>query len=144
MRLVNRASAVVLFIIFLTAYYVALNYPSASAAYPKLLTTVGMALCVGLFAQSFLGTSKENAFTIAKRDLINLLISIGLMALYASTIPVLGYVTSTSAYMMAQMWVLNRKSKIGVLLLITVVVNVILYVSFGILLNVWLPKGMFI
>ena len=142
MRLTNRITAVGLFVLFLTAYYTALNYPPASAAYPKLLMSIGMIFSVGLFAQSFFPGFKEGEMTtIAKHDLINLLVSLGIMALYIVTIPVIGYVTSTFSYMMAQMWILNRNSKIRTLFLIAVVVNIILYVSFGILLNVFLPKG---
>ena len=144
MRLTDRISAVGLFVVFLTAYYAALSYPPASANYPKLLLTVGMVLCVALFIQSFLSTPKGEMVSIAKHDLINLLISLVLMALYVFAIPVIGYVVSTFSYMMAQMWVLNRKSKISTNFLIAVAVNILLYFAFGVFLNVFLPKGILI
>ena len=142
MRLTDRISAVGLFSLFLTAYYTALGYPPASAAYPKMLTGVGMVFSVGLFIRSFFtALPKDAMISIAKHDLINLLTSLGLMTLYIIAIPVIGYIVSTFAYMMAQMWILNRKSKISTIFFIAVAVSIILYVSFGILLSVFLPKG---
>jgi len=142
MRLTDRIFAVGLFVLFLTAYYTALSYPPASAGYPKLLLNVGMVLSVGLFARSFFVTSKDKAITITKHNFINLLISLVLMTLYVIAIPVIGYLVSTFAYMVTQMWILNRKSKISTIFLIAVVVIIMIYIVFGMLLNVFLPKGM--
>ena len=140
MRLTDRLFAVGLFVVFLKAYHTALSYPPASANYPKMLLTVGMVLCVGMFIQSFFAAQQKGT-SIAKRDLINLFISLGLMTLYVAAIPVVGYIVSTFVYMMAQMWVLNRKSKIWVNFLIVAAIIAVIYVAFGIFLNVFLPKG---
>ena len=145
MRLIDQVSAVVFFVVFMTAYRMALVFPAAAGVYPLRLLIVGMVLCAGLFLRSFFTTSqKDKMITIAKHDLINLLVSIVLMALYVYAIPVIGYAVSTLTYMTAQMRLLDRKGKIGVIVLTAVSITAVIYVAFGVYLNVVLPRGMFI
>ena len=141
MRIINRIAAVFIFTCFLAAYYTALEYPQTAAAYPKLLLVWGMIFCVALFVQSFFERDEESDFEITKINLIKLLVSLFLMGVYFVSIPVVGYAVTTFAYMFVQMWLINMKSKIKVLFPVAFVTTVVLYVSFGMFLNVWLPKG---
>jgi putative tricarboxylic transport membrane protein len=141
----NKIIAVVLFVIFAWLYYVTLDFPDVAAAYPQMLLILGMIFCFILFIQACLPHFKEKkSLIMQKKDSILLLLSMILMGVYLFAFNRLGYVVSTVLYMVTQMWMLKRTGKKWNMILIAIISIVILYGAFGVLLNVWLPKGILI
>jgi len=64
------------------------------------------------------------------------------LAVYSRVMPVLGYLLSTFALMALLFWVLERK-KIGVVLLSSVLATLVTYLVFSKWLNCQFPQGLF-
>lgn len=139
----NRIFSIFLMIIFISLYYITLSFPDKAAIYPRGLLTVGMICVASLFISTFIGKNdEEKKVFINKTELKKLLISIALMISYVILINKLGYTVSTFLYMLMQIWVLKPGKKISYLI-VALVSTAVLYVSFGVLLSIWLPKGLF-
>lgn len=143
MRKENKYIAVFLVAFFAYFYYTALSFPPRSALYPKILIVTGILLSILMFIQAYFGKgSNDEGVKIEKKELKLLCLSAAIMVIYILLIRQLGYAVSTFIYMLIQMWILVPGKK---LLYLTVALSstAVLYVVFGMLLRIWLPKGMF-
>lgn len=139
----NRMFSVFLLISFVALYYITLGFPEKAAIYPRALLNVGIVTVVALFISTFFSKKGEvKKVFINKDELRKLLISVVLMLIYIVLIPVIGYAVSTFLFMSLQIWVLKPKKRVSYII-VALVSTVILYVGFGVILSVWLPKGLF-
>ena len=123
-------------------YYHALQFPETVNNYPDVLCLLGIAGCVVLFISTFVSkkykTGDEDDH-IAKVQLVRLVVSIALVALYIILFKPLGYVLSTLVFSLAEMWLLKPSFKKLPMIIIALVTVAIMFFAFGRLLHVFLP-----
>ena len=145
-------------LIFVLAFaYAAVNFNVGAREYPMFISGMGILACGVLVVQTLLQHSKrkkdeqaiqaydaderKNSWT--KKDIQTFFLTTATILIYLFLIPRLGYITSTFLVMFSLLVILKREGYIRYLILTTIMCLMIYYV-FGGMLNIFLPRGMFI
>ena len=147
----DRASGILLFLLFAAAFMQSLSFPKQAAYFPRLICTAGMVLCALLVLRSFrgkaAGTEKEGQLSDSQKKTIAIMT--GLIILYSIGMAVIGFVISTILFTIVSGWLLypgkisaeNKKPAIFIVASALIVTLLIWYV-FKNLLFVPLPAGL--
>lgn len=129
------------------------DFPREAAGYPHALLGLLAGLAIIQLATAIVrrkrqatssGASpgKDNKSTVPEGLLGRVLVTGILIIAYVALIPILGYAVSTLIFLLGLMWRLNpKRHMIWLYAGVAVAATVILYISFGRFLSVWLPKG---
>lgn len=105
-----------------------------AAGYPRLLAGIMLALAVGLGFQRGTGEAMPT-----RRDGLRVLAAVGLLVLYYLTINALGYILSTSIFVLGMMLVMGIR-KVWLLILMPLAFSILVFVVFYTLFGVPLPR----
>ena len=111
------------------------------ALYPRILAGLVIGLSVILFLQSLrskAGTG-EKAFDITKQGALNILVGIGLLFLYVTAMPHVGFIISTAVFSFVSLIYFNASLKQAAIAFLPITLSI--YFTFSNLLNVPLPTG---
>lgn len=134
-------------------YILSGDFPHAAAGYPHALLGLLAGLAIIQLATAIVRRKRQALSSKAPASGDNraaapkglparvLLTGVSIIG-YVALIPVLGYAVSTLVFLLGLMWLLNPKhSVLWVYAGVAVASTVVLYISFGRFLSVWLPKG---
>jgi len=143
---------------FLSAFiYAAMNFRVGAREYPMIVSGMAVVTCLALIAQELWNYAKrkkdEQAFqkfeqeerkkSFTKKEIKSFIISTIMMLIYLFLIPRLGYIASTFLVMLSFLIILKREKYI-LYVALTLALCLVIHFVFGGLLNIFLPRGMFI
>ncbi len=110
-------------------------------AFPVLLGVSMAVLSVFLMAGA---SRKDDEKSWTRKELVDSVVIVGMMLIYALGYERVGFVVSTTVFLVAGMMVMGRRGRRRVAsnLLIALVFTAVMYFSFTRILNVPLPKGL--
>lgn len=127
--------------------HVNLGDPLGPKVFPLLIGILTIVLGVGLVVRERFTPSekRKNISFKATQDVKDLVFRIGLSSLfgiiYGFLLDPLGYLLSTFIFMLLLMYVVNRFQRVLESIVVSVGFSLVTYVSFGILLDLSLPRG---
>lgn len=142
----DKFIAIILLLILGPAYYMTYSFPPRSAIFPRAFIVITAILAVVLLIQAIykekknmpLKAGEAAQYTPAQR--YRLFLAVTITIFYLVIIPVLGYFVTTAVYMFVLMTLL-KKDKLVTHVIVTVCTTLVLYGVFGVLLKIWLPRG---
>lgn len=142
----DKFIAIILLLILGPAYYMTYSFPPRSAVFPRAFIAITAILAVVLLVQALYKEKKNmpqkvgEAAQYTPSQRYRLFVSVIVTILYMVIIPKLGYFVATAIYMFVLMTLL-KKGKMLTHVIVTVGTTLVLYGVFGVLLKIWLPRG---
>ena len=148
----DRASGILLLLMFAAALVQSLSFPKQSAVFPRLISMAGIVLCAILVLRSFRGENAEGekkGKQLSDDQKKTVIVMTTLIIAYSIGMAVLGFVVSTLLFIIVSGWFLypgkisaeNRKPAVFIIASAVIITMLIWYV-FKNLLYVPLPGGM--
>jgi O-antigen/teichoic acid export membrane protein len=137
MAVKDRITSIVLFILSITSYFIAKNYPKGAGAFPKVIFIVAIILSCALFISSFLLDYKIEKKNIKFFRIFCIVI---FSIIYFILFPLVGFFIATPIYLFVVMFILKYK-KVYVLIFYPLCFTLFLYLVFKVFLRVPLPMG---
>ena len=145
-------------LMFASAFaYAAVNFNLGAREYPMFVSGMGVLASMALVVQTLLQHSKrkkdeqaiqayyeeERKKSWTKKEIQIFFLTIIAILIYLFLIPRLGYITATFLTMFSLLVILKREGYVWYLIL-TIAMCLVIHYVFGGLLNIFLPRGMFI
>lgn len=147
----DRASGILLLLMFAAALVQAFSFPKQSAVFPRLISMAGIALCAVLLIRSFRGKdeAEDKGKQLSDGQKRTVIIMTALIILYSIGMAFFGFMVSTLLFIIVSGWLLypgkisaeNKKPAIFIVASAIIITLLIWYV-FKNLLYVPLPGGM--
>jgi hypothetical protein len=141
---------------FLSAFiYAATHFRTGAREYPMAVSGMAVVMCLALIAQELWNHARrdgqaaqkfeqdERKKSFTKKEIRSFVISTVMILVYLFLIPRLGYITSTFLIMLSFLIILKREGYM-LYVVLTVALCLVIHFVFGGLLNIFLPRGMFI
>jgi len=141
MKIKDQIVSIIIFILSITGYLMARNFPAGPDIFPK-------SICIGMIVLSFflmlfstMGLSKEKKED-KKKYYFQVLLVVIISLMYYFLIEPVGYFIITPVYLAAVSYALKYR-KIKIIIFYPIIVTAFLFLTFRVFLKVPLPMGLF-
>ncbi len=124
---------------------VAFSYPSSSSAFPRLLCVVLVGICaisaINTYAKKVSAKEKQQSISTALKNHKTPILFFIMIGLYIFALTHIGFFVSSCIFVLSSMYLLNYRNKL-VMFIWSPMLCAIIWLIFGMFLNVPMPQGM--